>query len=1441
MKKRNVAFGNMVKRLCVLLCLSGIGSASAQVQFLEESTVTTEGLYFYYADGSKAYHYNPNISPRGDCVSVVNGYMFFGWYKGGMSNRNLMISRKKIGSGNWVTVELPHQNTLIGADWGDSHKTISVGVSKIDGTVHIFYDHHNDPLKYIVSKKNIAFAPDSEFTLSNFEATRGWLAEGEDVTITYPKITQNDDGDVIVNYRKGSAVGGDEVVHVYNGVEWTRSKQVSKGRLGDINLNNYAYGVPYYNNGDVYYAFSVRWAAKQDLDILNEGVYLAKCGPTFTDKWEDLEGNLHDLPVDDFEPFLIDLPASAYDKGSSGGPGLVVSEDGDVHITYDGRGTDNTYEYTYTRKAGETDFTKHQGVRKTGLAWNNRFYTINASGSNITITSGEPGSVNYTTELVHSTSRSFGVSGSYIDDGKLVLIVSENKQADKKDIYCYVFQLPVPAPVVQDVDNGDWDTASTWDPDGIPVSTNFYTTDLNLHVNNAATPFGGESLRILDGGLLHLRDAFNPFMVSNLIMSGGGIYAGTGNNNTFALDGNISVISNSVFQGYWNATGPRNLNMLSKISGGAAITSMASDNSSTHTLTIGNAANDFSGTWISQNGTLEFANAGAVGSADIQVLDHGTLTIQGDWDAKGMLAVADAPTAAVNLGANHWRVTDLLFGGVSVDYGTYSPAALNALGSNPVFAGSGTITVVDPTIVTMDVLGSPQTWSTPTVWDNDQVPAAGFDYFVPDTGNLKSPDGNSTFDGDTLTVEGGGKFQFRAKYELGEATTVYNLSATGGTSGKSVNLAAGTGNNTVNHLDGTLENDGFTKLSGYGNGDGPRNIRISSVISGDGTLHSTGTSAYPHTCTIVNANNTFAGVWESNIGTLVFPTGSAVGSADITVLDQGKLLISNDWISYGTLTVADSATAEVDLGFYDWTVSNLVFGASAIAEGTYTAAELNALGANAVFAGTGTIRIGEPLPPPVYEIIAGWDVWDSGATPSASVLDPNVTASAVTTSEGSAWHTADERGASIDGSWGTHEGPPIADTTAGTNNNQNLELPNATTGGTITFTVSNNGTEDIELGAFHFDANAFRTKAARTYELSVVAGSDISAGTVYTSAADAITVGGDDNLAHDDIDISLTDMADHTLAPGEAVQFLLAFSGGEGDGSGGHDLWVDNVGITGAFSEYIAPPVIELIAGWDTWNSGSAPLASVLAADITGSAVATSEGSAWHVADERGASADGTWGTFVSIPSASTVTNTDNENLELPNAATGGTLTFSITNAGTAAIELDAFHFDAYAFRSKAARTYELSVLADGGITEGVIYISGAQEITTVDGEWDNFAHDDIDHSLAGLSDNILGAGESVQFRLTFSGGAGDGSGGHDLWVDNVGITGVFQPVTEFPLLEHSMSGGDMVFDWIGSGFKVQSRTNLTEGIWQDVPDGDVAPVIISPTDLEAFFRLIEK
>lgn len=214
-------------------------------------------------------------------------------------------------------------------------------------------------------------------------------------------------------------------------------------------------------------------------------------------------------------------------------------------------------------------------------------------------------------------------------------------------------------------------------------------------------------------------------------------------------------------------------------------------------------------------------------------------------------------------------------------------------------------------------------------------------------------------------------------------------------------------------------------------------------------------------------------------------------------------------------------------------------------------------------------------PLPVGKLIMGMDTFDSATTPSATFMS-NVTVTATASAVGGTANWSFEgggsagRGSSKDGTWGTHEGPPTASTNT-TTSSANLALTNGKTDGEITFTIVNSGTADLDLGAFHFDAVAFRPNAARTYELRVLAGSSISTGVVYKSATKAITSLNGNLLTddadplthdqHDDIDIDMSGLADNTLEVGGTAIIQLAFSDGTGSG-GGHHLFVDNIGLS---------------------------------------------------------------------------------------------------------------------------------------------------------------------------------------------------------------------------------------------------------------------------------------
>lgn len=210
-------------------------------------------------------------------------------------------------------------------------------------------------------------------------------------------------------------------------------------------------------------------------------------------------------------------------------------------------------------------------------------------------------------------------------------------------------------------------------------------------------------------------------------------------------------------------------------------------------------------------------------------------------------------------------------------------------------------------------------------------------------------------------------------------------------------------------------------------------------------------------------------------------------------------------------------------------------------------------------------------------LIAGWDAFDSGLTPTVGPTASGITASAAATGFGNGG--AEDRGASSDTTWGSFDGNGTAASSVIVGTGVNLTIYNGGTG-SITLTVSNGGTADLDLANVHFDALAFRPKASRTYALNVLAGSDITVGNVFTSPSEAITsLGGTaPNAAqdqHDEINIALSGLTDRTLEVGGTAIFEIAFSGGTA-GSSGHHLWLDNVAVS-AIPE---PATLGLIAAF---------------------------------------------------------------------------------------------------------------------------------------------------------------------------------------------------------------------------------------------------------------------
>ncbi|GAA4814733.1 hypothetical protein GCM10023330_23200 [Litoribaculum gwangyangense] len=452
--------------------------------------VTNEAFYFWKADDPKPYHYGASINPHGNCLKVSNGYVFYTWYRGGWADRTLMVSRKKIGEGNWVHVELPAKLSLVGGK-GDTHLTTNIGICPIDGTIHLMFDHHNEDLNYIRSKKNIAFGPDEDFIAANFLPQQDYLIPGNKITsVTYPDLFNNDLGEMYFERRLGSAVGGDIIMTYYDGNTWSQEVTIIKGRGNEVTQGErgFSYGSAYYLNGKFYYAYSPRWA--ESPTKLNEGVYVMELGDRMNDKATTVDGRSYDLPVIDHRPFLIADPRSVPDDaGWAGGPQLAISPKNDIYMYINPKGTNP---YNYLRTQNDEEFTEDRNKGSLGIFYGNRMYKFNLSGGNFVVTSALAGTYSWREDYRINVGFNDRKSITVMDDGTIVVVFSEAVNSDKVPIHCFVFQIQKEEYVPQTIAFGALSQKTEGDPNfvlnatassGLPVDYTSSNTNIARIVN----------------------------------------------------------------------------------------------------------------------------------------------------------------------------------------------------------------------------------------------------------------------------------------------------------------------------------------------------------------------------------------------------------------------------------------------------------------------------------------------------------------------------------------------------------------------------------------------------------------------------------------------------------------------------------------------------------------------------------------------------------------------------------------------------------------------------------------------------------------------------------------------------------------------------------------------------------------------------------------------
>ncbi|WP_299012496.1 BNR-4 repeat-containing protein [uncultured Polaribacter sp.] len=436
------------------------------------------------------------ISARtdGDSVQKYGNYIFLTWYKGGKMERNVMLSRYNLITGNIVTIEFPHRHTGYINQWwlGESHNYISVAVSPIDGSIHLLYDMHaysrtrprdgsfsKDYFRYSYSVKNAALLPDDEFTIDKFiekpnapgtyrhlslnSGRPGFPVEeyAKYQALTYPRFFINDANELLMYIREGGNNNGAYKFTKYdaNTSTWsnfTNFNVLNARRQSGIEHNWGLYGTIKYVNGKIRIGFQRRSGDNNDKYVFQNGVYYAYSdNQDGSDSWKNHSGEPFSVPLFDADKIKVMEPGDYVPTTQQNKVRIVdgfdwtVTENEDVHIISKVRDTQNNITknlHTY-KPAGATDFITSEDFSGGSAIYTSgeSIFLIGLKNNRVSIEKAAGGTNNFTTVYEATSGKRFENGRVYINDGKLYYFLLERGTSSARPLYLQVIDLDIPA------------------------------------------------------------------------------------------------------------------------------------------------------------------------------------------------------------------------------------------------------------------------------------------------------------------------------------------------------------------------------------------------------------------------------------------------------------------------------------------------------------------------------------------------------------------------------------------------------------------------------------------------------------------------------------------------------------------------------------------------------------------------------------------------------------------------------------------------------------------------------------------------------------------------------------------------------------------------------------------------------------------------------------
>ncbi|RYJ31715.1 hypothetical protein CU044_0082 [Streptomyces sp. L-9-10] len=175
-----------------------------------DTQLDSRAIYFVSYDGLVN-----NNSFQKNGLLTYQGHQYAAWYT---ADRTAVVARRALGASSWQTARLPHRLTV-----DDSHNVISMGLSRVDGRLHLNMDSHSNGFFYVKSAAGLLDDPTGHaWNSGQFGAVQTTL-DGLALTprFTYPQFVATPEGRLQLSYRAGVSGNGRNALAEYDGSRWT--------------------------------------------------------------------------------------------------------------------------------------------------------------------------------------------------------------------------------------------------------------------------------------------------------------------------------------------------------------------------------------------------------------------------------------------------------------------------------------------------------------------------------------------------------------------------------------------------------------------------------------------------------------------------------------------------------------------------------------------------------------------------------------------------------------------------------------------------------------------------------------------------------------------------------------------------------------------------------------------------------------------------------------------------------------------------------------------------------------------------------------------------------------------------------------------------------------------------------------------------------------------